>query len=341
LPTAYNPWEHVTPEGAKYVRYKHGVRMFWQRQDMSPPPEGAATRDVIRDQSRASRHRSAFAFGNAECSWAAMATLTWHALPNPDAVKKALTDLRREWRKTWEESMDGWIMEMQQRGAPHFHLFIAAESLVGKTVAVMPVQTLTRKGRARRIVRGSFDQWIVETWLRVTGQDADDDAIAFHEGGIVELFDSADAAGRYVAKESCKREQKVLPDIYAEGLGRWWWLNRAWKPLPRERGSVVGEWPFEGPMKHVWEASKIAGILGPEDETPVPAGRKYELRPGRAMPMAPLKLPPGQLFLGGVSTRCDAVFYETLASRAAAAKRLAAQASSSRPHFSAPTLPVP
>jgi len=80
--------------------------------------------------------------------------------------------------------------------------------------------------------------------------------------GIIEKLQSPDAAGRYVAKESSKREQKILPAAYQSGLGRWWWMNPKYEPRPLYHGSLdLAQWPFEHPASRVWETRDIADAL--------------------------------------------------------------------------------
>lgn len=83
---------------------------------------------------------------------------------------------------------------------------------------------------------------------------------AFQKGGIVEFFDGPEGAGRYFAKECSKREQKVLPERYAAGLGRWWWLAPRWQPQCRASHQIsLAHWPYEQPVKHIWNSEQIAG----------------------------------------------------------------------------------
>lgn len=252
--------------------------------------QNAGPREVIRDMSAKSRGNAAFKFGNADAAeianldgveWCAMIVLTWHHAPphfhewtdkhgkaqRAVYVKWILKKLAREWRKKWGEGIPGWIMEMQERGVPHFHFFISGDSRFGKqciaNVEGGACREVHRKGEVRTVVGGNLERWVFETWLEVTEQSGDADARYFHgcereNGGIVEMFDSPDAAGRYVAKESCKREQKVLPSRYAEGLGRWWFLAKALKPRPRRRGfASLDAWPFPRPYSRVWLTASL------------------------------------------------------------------------------------
>jgi len=274
-------FDHVQGHRANVVLYRRGARVMFASKYGGHEPEPREAARVIRDQSTPSRQRAAFAFGNAECDWLAMTTLTWHAEPSPELVKSTLSKFRRAWRGRWLEPLDGWIMEMQERGVPHFHLFHAAQSEAGKIIFGMPRRSVRRKGRQTELVGGSFENWMIQTWLACTGQSSDLDAISFSRGGIVEFFRTPDAAGRYIAKESAKRGQKELPEVYAAGLGRWWWLNPRWHPRSRSVHSAdMTQWPWAVPLARVWESSDLAAVIRPADPLPpaVTSGRIYTLR---------------------------------------------------------------
>ena len=243
-------------------------------QSATVPDEGAEPvdrkRGVIRDQSSVSRKRAAHAFGNAECDWIAMLCLTWQDMPPPAVVKAAWRSFRDWWKGEFGEIPDAWIMEMQERGAPHFHLFIARQSRVGQLVcaalagdAIEVVAKGTARGgkRDRRLVRTNWVRKLGLAWVNCSLQDYSSEARWWHtDRGIVEIVESADAAGRYVAKECAKREQKVLPDHYAQGLGRWWFLASRWTPQARlecDAADLQASWPWDWPVKFVWDARQI------------------------------------------------------------------------------------
>jgi len=234
--------------------------------------------------SSSSRKRAAFAFGNADnpthddgVGWYSMIVLTWHYAPSGiydvlspktgrlvrrNAVKESLKRLARVWLKTWGESLPAWIMEIQRRGVPHYHLFVEGGSAFGQqcraNVEGGLCEQFTRKGEVRTVVRGNLDRWLVSAWMTASRQEADPLALSFHEGGIIEIFDTPDAAGRYVAKESSKREQKALPPCYEKGLGRWWHLAPHLRPRPRRKGFVsLDHWPFPRPFSHIWETGQL------------------------------------------------------------------------------------
>lgn len=212
------------------------------------PPRGA-----IADMSVRSRLRAAWAFANAECDWGMMATLTYAKIPRDP--KDDLKRFGRAWRaKFGASTLPSWIMEFQDRGACHFHLFFdAAFTSVVATCSGSWLEVVYRDGVKTELVRGGFDQWICSEWGRIVG----DTSLAFRRfqgGGIVELLRSPDAAARYVAKEAGKRAQKELP----EGMqpqGRWWWLNPRFKPRPRGRIDVK-HWPYERHYRLVFDTEE-------------------------------------------------------------------------------------
>ncbi len=214
-----------------------------------------------------SRIRCAWTFANAQRDWGAMATLTFAVQPRhpKEALKKLVRRFRLDFGGSWQWA---WVMEWQTRGVVHFHLFFErgfVDSLGYQT------QSIVRHGKPVSIIRGPLDDWLTKTWLAsVYGGGGPGGAaprpragvsrgssiplsmemrrfIDFHQGGIVELLRSPDAAARYVAKEAGKRVQKRLPEG-VEAAGRWWWLSPAGKPRPTGRVALA-TWPF-GPKAY-------------------------------------------------------------------------------------------
>lgn len=263
----FDPWQWIDRDaGARAVFYKNGARVYFPGAG-NAGTHGRIPGARIRDQSDTSRRLCALMLGNANCDWCAMTTLTWRFPPTADAVRLAVDRLRRKWKERWGESVCAWIMEMQARGVPHFHVFHAAQSAFGAACLSAPTEHFPshvgkggRVKHAREVVRGlSVDNWLVETWTDCTDQRHDVDALKFNRGGICELMRSQDAAGRYVAKEVGKREQKALPARYADGLGRWWWLAPRWEPKPISVADIdLRFWPFDIPLSHIWNGEQIA-----------------------------------------------------------------------------------
>lgn len=261
-------WPYVQTDTATFEHHKTGLRILYRTANGEPPPVGARKDTRLRDQSSPSRHRAAYAFGQAECSWYCMTLLTWRTIPVAGEVKRALHRFTYRYQQRWGEGLCGWILEMQDRGAPHYHLFHARESAFGFACAncVDHGRTSSRDD-GRTVVRGGPDWWVQRAWLdSIRASDAD--SVWFNQRGIVELFESSDAAGRYCAKEAAKREQKVLPAHYQGGLGRWWYLSPRWNPLCRLRGQMSLElWPWKHPVKHIWNAEDVAMCIETAEHT--------------------------------------------------------------------------
>jgi len=248
-------WMHVRSTGlAALVIYRRGAHVGYVPREENTAPKNK--RGVIQNQSKASRQRAAFALGNAECEWSHTSLMTYPEGPLPprEKVKRDVDALRRKFRARWDEPIDAWVMEIQQRGAPHFHGFHASASNFGTALAVGRTEAHRRPdGSERIIVRGGAASWLRETWLAIIGETPA--ARRFCEGGMIEPLRSADAAGRYLAAEVGKMHQKDLPRCYAKGLGRWWWLAPRWKPRPRFVGTVdVESLPFDYPCPLIWDA---------------------------------------------------------------------------------------
>lgn len=255
----YDPldWEHVRDVGRVRVElFRVGARVhFTPRSEPEEITRGDSA--TIKDQSTPSRHRAAFCFGNAECDWIAMSVLTWREAPAGREVKRVLRYFRDRWRDRWGEPICGWLLEMQARGVPHFHLFHSSQSNFGTAIRASAREVVTRKGRRVELVRGGPDYWMRDAWQSAI-DDWSDATTRFNAGGIIEILLSPDAAGRYVAKECSKREQKRLPDRYQEGLGRWWRLNPKFSPQPRAVAEVdLATWPWFHPMAHIWNAGEL------------------------------------------------------------------------------------
>jgi len=184
---------YVGNERATVFAYRNGCRVVWETRRESH----AAERDedderAIKDQSRRSRHRAAFSLGNAECDWFAMSTLTYHTLPPASRVKADLDTFRRAWRAKWDEPLDAWIMEIQERGAPHFHLFTTFS-----------------------IDKGVVARW----WYEIVGSD---DERHLRAGTRIERLRSGkDGVVAYANKYAAKSEQKEVPPEYTS-VGRFW-----------------------------------------------------------------------------------------------------------------------
>jgi len=247
-----------TPHAPAVTFFRRGCRIDWGI------IAGRATsheRGAIGDMSAKSRRRASWAFGQAECSWSQMIVLTWREFPEAPAVKRSLSNFRKRLARRGFP-LDGWILEFQRRGAPHFHLFVAKEGELGAALALESVESVIRRGVPTDLRRGELESWIADSWLEVIG-DTSEKAFDFHHGGIIEDLRSPDAAGRYVGKEAGKRNQKKLPEGYAAGVGRWWYL--APRFAPRSTGTPclldVSRYPFERPYGMIHQTEWLSAAL--------------------------------------------------------------------------------
>lgn len=214
------------------------------RRVVGAKPRGTERGEISGEQSPKSRRRAAFAFGNAAVDLQWMATLTWpgsHHVDGPTA-KTALKRLQ-EWLRR-RDILAGWILEFHRSGQPHFHLFLPG-------LPDFPTRTVTRCGQATRV--DCCQGWALEfvsAWMRSIGSDD----WRFNKGGILERLRLPGAAGRYVAKEACKRAQKRAPDGWG-WVGRWWGIPRGWKPRPIRSYEIPDD--AAPPYSIVWDKGKL------------------------------------------------------------------------------------
>lgn len=234
-------WDNVKCTGDASIEFhRRGARIKYQPLLEETPTRG--DRAAIKDMSSRSRLDAAYDFENAECNWYCMTLLTWQAVPTADDVKRARAEFSKRWKKRWGEGMDAWILEMHRRGVPHLHLFHAAESNFGIECRASEKRNVVRYDAAgnevvTEIVGGIPEMWMCQAWTDCIRKRSPE-TIAFNSGGIIEVFRNPAGAARYVAKDSSKRYQKELPERYKEGLGRWWYLNKKWKPKTTMTGTV-------------------------------------------------------------------------------------------------------
>lgn len=228
LPRHLDPAQYPPNCLIQVTRFKNGDLLRWPTMN-EPPPSPDIIERASREQSVRSRLRSAFALGNAETSWLAMATLTYRVNPADYAsVRDDWTRFKDRLRKKWKSPEWGWILEFQRRGAAHFHVFLGSGGELGKGLNSEATVTRKRKGQETEILAGPIANWISETWIDIVG-DNDPKFLKFQRGGIVEKMRSPDAAGRYAAKEAAKRVQKVAP----WEVSQWWGMSNSIRPDER------------------------------------------------------------------------------------------------------------
>jgi len=266
---------------AEVTDYKTGSRVAYPPK--SPPCGALGCADrASRNQSTKSRLNAAFQLGNAETDWLAMATLTYRSSPESYVETRAhRVRLLDRLRKKWKDPHFGWILEFTQNGAPHYHLFLGSGGELGEAIRAEPTLTRQRKGKPVLVFCGDFAQWVAEAWVAIVG-DTTDEFRAFQFGGIVEPMRSADAAGRYAAKEAAKRIQKRAPWPVLQ----WFAISRSVRPKPirirrKSLADLIAD-GLESPISRVFDKKRLAAEPSKvAEETAAGAskkGRKYVLR---------------------------------------------------------------
>jgi hypothetical protein len=150
-------------------------------------------------------------------------------------------------------------MEFQRRGVVHFHVVFEEDFLRDRGwLAECYVETIKRKGKETRILRGPFEAIIVRRWIMAV-EDTDLAFLRFQRGGIVELFRTANGAACYFGSYLAKADQKTLP-FGLDGCGRWWAISRNATPK-WERSGRLTKWNTEQQWAHVFDKSKLSGCV--------------------------------------------------------------------------------
>lgn len=196
------------------------------------------------EQSKKSRLRAAWTLSNALCEWEFMTTLTYPKTNIPETYEETAKHrnafLRRA-KKVWPNLAVGWILEFTKKKAAHYHVFWGLEA--AQAMRAMPTQTLTGRKfcgtvRDRVVVRGEVDERI-QLWWRNQAGDGSEAFAKFQAGGITEKILDPKGAGKYVAKEAGKRDQKIAPFL----VGQWYDVSRNVRPkVKRVFKMTVGDY---------------------------------------------------------------------------------------------------
>lgn len=213
--------------------YRNGLRVHFPGESPGEAPESVER--ASQAQSAKSRHRCAFTLGNAETDWLAMMTLTYRINPEDyETVKRHRTRTLESARKKWGKFDYAWFLEFTKKGTAHYHVFLGSGGMLGKLIKEEETETVTRKGKKTKILRGEVDASFSRWWINQVGDD-DPGFRAFQEGGIIELVRHPDAAGRYAAKEAGKRVQKSAP----WPVRQWWYQSPHLAPSIRKKRIVT------------------------------------------------------------------------------------------------------
>ena len=110
------------------LQYKRDLVVKFQDRSVPSKP-GAGVRGEITRWSRPSIRRFMLMVKNASCEWISLITLTYPREYTADgkAVKKHLNSFLQYLRRLGLAYC--WVLEFQERGAPHFHILVWASSL--------------------------------------------------------------------------------------------------------------------------------------------------------------------------------------------------------------------
>ena len=190
-----------TYKGLQVERYGYDVLVRSKSVFSSPRP--ASARGVIKALSHRSRRRLNFVLRNAWPKWVAFITLTYPAVFPASGLecKKHLDRFLRAMKKRWPYTRYFWVLEFQERGAPHFHIVVNA--FIPKA-------------------------WISAQWARSVFGDVSSPyrCDLLRAGTRVEGV-RRDKAGvcKYFAKYAAKQEQKEVPGFFQD-VGRFWGSSR-------------------------------------------------------------------------------------------------------------------
>jgi len=189
-----------------------------------------AVRGEIEEFSFQSRRRLAIVAANTPVTFRSFITLTYpkNFPSNGVEVKRHFNVFMKAlWRRIGKSSYL-WFLEFQRRGAPHFHMFLAYD-------LPHPRKPMERRsGRVRKTVAVNWElqRWISATWFEIVGSG---DEKHLRAGASWEVLEHPDGAARYVAKESYKTFQKVVPKGYQD-VGRFWGTSR---DVPPDDADVI------------------------------------------------------------------------------------------------------
>jgi len=205
------------------------VRAARNPEELAARLEGAV-RGEIEDLSMKSRRRLALVAGNSDVVFRSFLTLTYPAEFPCDGkrVKRDLQCLMKALRRKLGKFHYLWFLEFQKRGAPHFHIFC-------DRALPEPLSPMTRKtGRRSKSVEvhWPWQNWLSAVWYEIVGSG---DERHIHAGAAWEKIEKPDGAARYVAKESYKTFQKVVPPDF-RNVGRFWGTSRGVSP---DEGKMV------------------------------------------------------------------------------------------------------
>lgn len=160
--------------------------------------------------SRATLRRIVHLISNGPKIWKSLLTVTYHKRwPTcGPCIKRHLNALRTALVDKYGKHRWFWVVEYQERGAPHFHILLDFEP-AGKHLAL---------SRGRRSWRKPM-QWVGQKWQDSVHEFASTKGVQV--GCRWEALDTPEAAGAYMGAYAGKMSQKTVPAGYLPP-GAWW-----------------------------------------------------------------------------------------------------------------------
>jgi hypothetical protein len=154
-------------------------------------------RGVVWGLSRGSVRRLRFKLANYEGEWAAWLDLTYPAeFPRDGRIVKAhLEALLKRLKRRYPGIVYLWVLEFQERGAPHYHIVVSC-----------------------RVGKG----WLSQAWYEIVGSG---EPAHLRAGTRVSAVRSNVGMAGYFAKYLGKRKQKAVPSGFVSP-GRMWGCSR-------------------------------------------------------------------------------------------------------------------
>jgi len=171
---------------------------------MVEPPLESKKRGEIKTFSKASCRRAVFVAHNST-GLTSQFLCTYHDVPTDGIIiKKQLNKFLVYVRRTFPGVIYFWFLEFQQRGSPHFHVFLNIPT--------------TKQNRLK----------LADLWLLASNQQYDIASIKFHQHK--KNFFDWNLNGHYVAKYAAKEYQKEIPENF-KNVGRFWGATRGIAPV--------------------------------------------------------------------------------------------------------------
>ena len=163
-----------------------------------------------------------------------LVTLTYPAnwevvCPDGATARKHLKAFQARFERAWGKAYGIWKREYQQRGAPHFHIFMAVPQGKAAREVIIGGEPVT--------IYEDFKQWLSRSWAEIVGNPDPDEYMKHLRAGTgVDYFEGLRftdpkrvaiyflKAEGGAGKTSAKNYQNFVPKLHREagGVGRFW-----------------------------------------------------------------------------------------------------------------------